>query len=398
MSRPSSVVLTGPLAPFADGFADRLAVQGYSVVARRSHRRLLAHLDQWLVGAGLGGAVLTAEMAEDFLRMRRETGSTQPSDRGLKPLLRYLAELGRLPAASVVRTPTEELVDLFRRHQLDERGLGTTTVASHERVARLFLATRSEPLRVSVAELSAADIGAFVREQAAKQRASSAQIVVSGLRALLTFLHVAGWTPRNLSSAVLTVARRQQDLPKALAGDEVKRLLGSCDRATSVGIRDFAVLTMLARLGIRAGEVARMELGDIDWRAGEVMIHGKGSRVDRLPLPCDVGAAVADYLRRGRPVCGHRRLFMTSRAPHTGLSRAAIGGIVHAAGVRASILPLGPHRLRHTVATELLRKGAPLPEIAQLLRHRNIQTTAIYAKVDTTALMSVAQVWPGDEA
>jgi site-specific recombinase XerD len=176
------------------------------------------------------------------------------------------------------------------------------------------------------------------------------------------------------------------------------RLLSSCDRATPVGIRDFAILTVLTRLGVRAGEVARFELRDVDWHAGEVVIRGKGPRLDRLPLPWDVGEAIADYLRRSRLRCSSSRLFIRSCAPFTGLSRQGVGGIVRGAAIRAGIPPLGPHRLRHTVATELLRRGAGLPEIAQLLRHKSLQTTAIYAKIDQTALSTLALAWPGAEA
>jgi integrase/recombinase XerD len=175
-------------------------------------------------------------------------------------------------------------------------------------------------------------------------------------------------------------------------------LLQSCDRASPAGRRDFAILMLLARLGLRRGEVAALKLDDVDWRAGEIVIRGKGSRIDRLPLPSDVGQALVDYLRDGRPRGFGRRLILPARAPYGELSPRAIAAVVMRACKRAGIAPVGAHRLRHTIASELLRRGAGLPEIGQLLRHRSIDTTAIYAKVDRRALSRLALAWPGSES
>ncbi len=395
VSRP----ITGPLAAFAEGFTAQLTNLGYSVQAIRSHRGLLAHLSQWLAERGLGVRELTQDVAEKFLRTRREAGFvTKVSDRGLQPLVSYLRELGELSEPSLTSSPSEQVVHLFRRYQLEERGLALDVVSNYARVARLFLDTRADPIRAALAELSAADVSGFVLNECGKRSVADAQNVISGLRALLKFLYVEDWTQQDLASAVPTLARRRRELPRGLEAEHVVRLLASCDRATPVGIRDFAILTVLARLGVRAGEVARLELRDVDWHAGEVVIRGKGSHLDRLPLPWDVGEAMEDYLRRSRPRCSNPHFFIRSSAPLTGLSRQAIGGIVRAAAVRAGFPPFGPHRLRHTVATGLLRRGAALPEIAQLLRHKSLQTTAIYAKVDQAALSTLALAWPGVEA
>jgi integrase/recombinase XerD len=399
MASVLSLPTIGPLAPFAEGFIAQLSNRCYSGQAIRSHRGLLVHLSRWLDERGLGVRELTPEVGERFLRTRREAGYvTKVSDRGLRPLVSYLHELGELPEPSMISSPSEELVERFQRYQLWERGLVPEVVNSYARVARLFLGTRPDPIRVNVAELSAADVSAFVLEQSGQRSVADAHNVISGLRALLRFLHVEGWTQQDLASAVPKLARRQRDLPRALDSDHVVRVLESCDRATPVGIRDFAILTVLTRLGVRAGEVARLELRDVDWHAGEIVIHGKGSRLDRLPLPWDVGEALADYLRRSRPACSHPQLFIRSCAPLTGLSRQAIAGIVRGAAARAGLPPFGPRRLRHIVATGLLRQGAALPEIAQLLRHKSLQTTTIYAKVDRTALSTLALAWPGAEA
>jgi len=196
--------------------------------------------------------------------------------------------------------------------------------------------------------------------------------------------HRAGW--------------RGSSLPRALGRDDVARLLVSCDRGTAVGRRDYAILTLLVRLGLRAGEVAALELQDIDWRRGEIVIRGKGRRQERLPLPVDVGKAVVDYLRSGGRHGGCAQLFMRVRAPHHGLGSDAVQAVVRHAAERASLPAMGAHRLRHTAATEMLRAGAPLPEIGQVLRHRSLRTTAIYAKVDRTALRTLALPWPGGAA
>jgi integrase/recombinase XerD len=393
--RTPNFPLTGPLAPFEDGFLARLGSLGYVSSGFVGQRALLAHLDRWMGSAGLTVADLTPALVEKFLNARVESGYvTKLTEHGLTPVLEYLEQLGHYRKPIQPVTSVEEVVIRFRRHLLEERGLGDATVGNHERVARQFLSTRPDPLEASLAELITGDVIAFIRERSRWLGVSGMQNAVQGLRALMKFLYLAGLTDRTLASAVPSVARRRQELPRALPKGHVEQLLRSCDRNSSVGVRDFAILTVLARLGVRADEVAHLELNDIDWRAGDVRIRGKGPRVDKLPLPTDVGEAIIDYLRRARPNCSQQRLFIRSCAPRQGLSRQAIGGLVRAASVRAGLLPHGPHRLRHTVATELLRQGAPLAEIAQLLRHQSVQTTVIYAKVDRQALSSLAQMWP----
>lgn len=222
-------------------------------------------------------------------------------------------------------------------------------------------------------------------------------MTVTALRSLLGFLHVDGLIPRRLTAAVPSVAGwRLAGLPKALTPTEIEALFASCDRRTSKGCRDFAVLTMLVRLGLRAGELAALRLDDIQWRAGTIVIRGKGHQVEPLPWPADVGQAVVTYLRRGRSTtAADRTVFISVTAPHRALSAGAVSEIVAAAARRASLGVIHAHRLRHTVATMLLRAGAPLPEIGQLLRHRRLLTTAIYAKVDRAALRKIARPWPG---
>lgn len=388
---------TGPLAQSAEGFTAWLKQLGYSEEATRSHLGLLFHLSRWLAAEDLDVVDLTPQTADRFLRARREDGYvTKRSLRGLRPLLRYLDELDELPAAwGAATTVAEQVLESFRRYLFAERGLATGTVGLYEGIARSFLSERTEPIRDDLARLTGADVCAFVVEQCGTRSSGAAKNVAFGLRAFLQFLYTDDWIQNQLSAAVPAVARRDRGLPRAIDAEQVGNILTSCDRDTPVGIRDFAILTVLARLGVRAQEVAHLALRDIDWRAGEVLVHGKGTRLERLPLPVDVGEAVADYVRRGRPRCVCPHLFVRSCAPLTGLSRQAISGIVRRACRRAAVPEVGPHRFRHTVATELLQQGASLPEIGQLLRHRTVRATAIYAKVDMASLAGLALAWPG---
>ncbi len=215
---------------------------------------------------------------------------------------------------------------------------------------------------------------------------------------MLRFLHVQGLITMPLAAAVPSVAQRREGLPRALPAGQVAGLLESCDRSTPVGCRDYAILLLLARLGLRCGEVAGLALDDLGWRAGELVVHGKHSRTDRLPLPCDVGEALSDYLRRARPPGFGRTVFLRSQAPIGRLSGDGVSEVVVRAARRAGIGPVRAHRLRHTVATELLRRGAGLVEIGQMLRHQSLEVTAVYAKVDRAALSQLALPWPGGDS
>jgi site-specific recombinase XerD len=282
---------------------------------------------------------------------------------------------------------------------LEERGLAAGTVRYYERVARLLLAGVAAPDGgLDLGLLTADDVGRFVLGECAARSVGSAKNVVMALRSLLRFLHLEGITAGDLAGAVPAVAPQPRSLPRALDPGVVARLLASCDRRTSTGRRDFAVLTVLARLGLRAGEVAAIELGDIDWRRGELLVRGKGGRRERLPVPVDVGQALASYVQRGRPRVRCERLFLRVYAPIAGLSGDGVSRIVHAACRRCGLPLVGAHWLRHTAATETLRAGASLEEIGQLLRHGSTFTTAIYAKVDRERLRELARPWPGGVA
>jgi integrase/recombinase XerD len=252
---------------------------------------------------------------------------------------------------------------------------------------------------LALGELGAGDITAFVVAYCPTRPRGSAKLLAVALRSLLAFLHVEGVVGGSLTSCVPSVASwRLSGLPRALTPEEVRRLVGSCEGRGAVGLRDRAALLLLVRLGLRAGEVAGLELSDIDWRGGELVVRGKGDRAERLPLPDDVGRAVACYLHEARPPCSpSRRVFLRVRAPWQGLTAGGVTMLVAGAARRAGLGTIHAHRLRHTAACELLRAGSSLKEIGQLLRHRSALTTAIYAKVDRTALRALARPWPGQE-
>jgi len=389
------------LACYAEGFSSELARLGYTALSAGKQLHLMAHLSRWLASEDLGAADLNVECVTMFLEARRAQGYTaRLSSRGLVPLLGYLRTLGAAPdPVPPATSPVAGLLAEYRVYLFQERGLAGSTVRSHERAAQLFLDRRCLDHRGDpcLADLNAQDVAMFVLAECPIRGVGSAKILVTGLRSLLRFLHVSGRVPLALSPAVPAVAGwRGGSLPKVLAPGQVRRLLTSCDRRRGVGRRDFAILMVLARLGLRAGEVAALELDDINWRAGELVIRGKGRRRERLPLPADVGAAVAAYLRRGRPRSTHRCLFLRARAPQGPLSVDGVQSVVRTACDRAGLPSFGPHRLRHTVATQLLAAGAGLPEVAQLLRQRNLTTTSGYAKVDRVALRELALPWPGD--
>jgi integrase/recombinase XerD len=295
----------------------------------------------------------------------------------------------------VVEGPLEDLLRDYRDYQARERGLVEHTIYRHERVARLFLGELQRPGGGLELQRLTADVSGFLARECPKRSVSGARDLVFALRPLLRFLHVTGVIAAPLVWAVPGVADvRDRSLPRGLEPEVVARMLASCDRRGLVGVRDHAILVVLARLGLRAGEVAALTLDDVDWRAGELVVRGKGSRQDVLPLPVDVGEAIVSYLRcRGR-FEGSRAVFLRVRAPAGALSAGGVISVVAQACIRAGVPTVGAHGLRHTAATEMLRAGASLAEIGQVLRHHRIDTTAIYAKVDRLALRELVRPWP----
>jgi integrase/recombinase XerD len=399
----SGVRVAGPLAAFATGFGADLGARGYRPGPAGDQLRLMADVSRWLAERGLGTGDLTVVAAERFAAERRAAGRRRlVSPRALCPLLDYLRDLGVAPAAvpAAASSPAEVLIERYSAYLLERRGLAASSVRNYVGVARVFLADRERSRgELALTGLDAAAVSEFVSRQSRRCSVGSAKCLVTRLRVLLRFLHVEGEIERELAGAVPSVASwRLASLVKALDARSVRRLLCGCDRRTAVGRREFAILTLLSRLGLRAGEVAALQLGDVDWRAGEVLVRGKGSRQERLPLPTDVGETLAGWLARGRPRCASVFLFTRLRAPHGGLSAGAVSQIVRRACQRAGLPAVGAHRLRHTAATEMLRAGGSLTEVGQVLRHRGRDVTSIYAKVDRLALAAVVRPWPGAAA
>jgi len=399
MGDPSRARVAGPLRQYAPGFAGELARLGYTRESAYGQMLVMAHLSRWLAGEGLDAAGLTPLAAERFLAARRAAGYTlYLSPKALVPLLGYLRRLDAAPQApSPVPAPADALLDRYRRYLVTERGVGTETAADYAAKVRPFLAGGQKEGVIDLAGLTAAEVTAFIVVTCPSMRKGTAKLTVTALRSLLGWLHVAGEIAGPLAWAVPAVATwRLAALPSPLEPGQVTAMLAGCDTGTPAGRRDLAMLTLLARLGLRAGEVAALTLDDIDWRAGEITVTGKGRRSERLPLPADAGEAVAGYLRDGRPdpFEGTRRVFLRVRAPHCGLTATGVSQAVFAAGQRASAGRVFAHRLRHSAATGMLRAGASLPEIGQVLRHRRLLSTAIYAKTDVPALRALARPWP----
>jgi integrase len=288
-------------------------------------------------------------------------------------------------------------LDCYAQYLQHERCLTPGCVHSYRAIARRFLRWRfGEDQAIDLCALKANEVTSFALYASGLYRVGTAKYAVTALRSFLRYLYLQGQVAVDFRGALPAVASwRLTGLPKALTASQVRRLLRACDRRQPVGRRDYAVLLLLARLGLRAGEVSALELEDVDWRHAEILVHGKGGRKERLPLPGDVGAALASYLRLRRPSVCCRRLFLRIRAPYGPLNRTAVTQLVRRACGRADLPAVGAHRLRHTAATEMLRAGGSLDEIAQVLRHRSHDTTAIYAKVDHNALRALAWRWPG---
>lgn len=401
MDRWDWTLVSGPLARHAAGYERWLVHQGFAPLSRPARMRQFDDLSRWLDQAGLAVEELTPQRAEEFLAARRDAGyATWVSGLSLRLPLRYLEESGviSIPKPAFGDRSVDRLLEDYRLYLARERGLTPEAIRKYASVARLFLEDRQWVDGLTLENLTTADVSAFLARECPRRSISGARTLVAKLRALLRYLHVAGLVPTPLRWAVPGVADlRDRTLARGLDPAAVARLLASCDRATRTGRRDYAILLVLVRLGLRGGEVAVMRLEDIDWRHGELLVRGKGGRHDRLPLPSDVGEAVADYLRH-RPRVASRAVFLRALAPVGPMTSGAVCNVVNAACHRAGLPVVGAHRLRHTAATEMLRAGASLPEIAQVLRHRQLKTTAIYAKVDRATLRSLALPWPGGAA
>lgn len=401
----SGTTPAGPLGNYQDGFFDYVTLLGYSPRRCLLLQKLFADLDRWLAVNQLGIADICDEDFRAFVADRVSAGrTTSISMRAMKPVISYLRECGveiglrERPAAG----PLTPVIEGYRKYLLGERGIQSRTAERYIYEVKPFWevkAGHAGDVRGGLSNLTDADIIAFVAATCPKMTRSAAAMFVTALRAFLTFLHLSGIIDRSMTASVPAVpGRKMSNLPKGIEPDVLKLLLDSCDRKTARGARRYAILMLLSRLGLRAGEVAKLQLENIKWRSGEIVIaHAKGCQAAAMPLPADVGEAVADYLANGRPQSARgRTAFVRLQAPHGPMTSGAVSQAVRYAAQHCGLSGISAHRLRHTAATEMLRNGASLPEVGQVLRHRQMITTAMYAKVDREGLRSIARVWPGD--
>ena len=392
----------GPLGPHVESFAALLSRQGYCRGNGWQKIRLVAELSRWLQQKGIGVRQLDEQRVCVFFQARCKRASRHSGDHAtMTLLLRHLRQSHAIPVPPppAARNDIEVIERDYGNFLLQERSFMPASVGQYVPAARRFLSHRFPSGRVRLKKLRAKDVTNFVLHDSTNRGRRSVQLTAAVLRSFLSFLFQEGRIGANLAAAVPTVAGwRLSELPRYLEAEQVEKILRCCDRRRKIGKRDYAILLLLARLGLRAGEVAYLTLDDINWQAGELLIRGKGARVDRLPLLEDIGQALVDYLQKGRPVCSSRRVFIQKHAPHEGFaSSASVDNVVRTALARAQVYSRhqGAHVLRHSLATRMLGNGASLAQIGQVLRHKLPQTTEIYAKVDLNALRELVLPWPG---
>ena len=392
----------GPLAGDLDRFAARLKAQGYARPSAVSKLRLVSNLSRWLQHRGLGVEALDEPRVAEFLLSRGPRWVRRGEATTTRQLLSHLRASERIPLAPPSVPSSNPFAAIERRYErflINERGVSRATVENYLPIIHTFLAERFATRTVALETLTVREVHQFIVRQSPRLSRSRAKLLVTALRSFLRHLHQCGDTPADLASALLPVVSwRLSGVAKSLAPEQVEAILNSCDPRTAAGRRDRAILLFLAWLGLRAGEVAAMMLDDLDWDCGVVSVSGKGQRREALPLPREVGEALVAYLRDARPQCPTRRVFVRIHAPHVGFAGpVAIIDVVHRALARAGIDPpfKGAHLLRHSLATVMLRHGASLEEIGQILRHQHPETTQIYAKTDLAALRALAPSWPG---
>lgn len=391
---------SGPLFPYFDLYLSQLREQGYAAGSLYEQIHILKTCDRWLKRTGRDVRDLDETVARECLR--RVIGDGYGKNAGASTWRRLLAMLRRIgvtPEAEVsCPSPSEQLTQAYGRFLLEDRNLASQTVLQWRRTASRFLSEKFGEGPLNLLKLRAPDVTTFVQQHARDYGPVYARHLTTGTRQFLRYLHYKGLTETDLSLAVPAVARWSlSTLPKHLSAAQVRRVLHHCDRSTPIGRRDYAILLLLARLGLRAGEVVRLNLEEIDWENGLITVCGKGS-CGQLPMPADVARAIAQYLRRDRPRCTCRRVFIGHRAPIGGIHGAgAIATIVSRALKKSGVESArkGAHLLRHSLATDMLRRGASLDEIGEVLRHKSPDTTAIYAKVDLDSLRTLALPWPG---
>lgn len=397
-------LVRGPLVPHVGRYIERARDEGYPPRTVLNHVQLIASLNEYLRRTGRGTRNVDERLIARFIRREpRARWSPGPSVT-LRRLLALLRETKATPPATPppdLRTPAERLADEFRAYLRNERGLSEATIYGYTFSVASFLKRMFGKQKVSFARLTGREITAFLPWEIKRRRLRHTDNLLAGMRAFLRFMHLVGRLKIDLSPVVPHAAKWSlAGLPKHLPPGAAEKVLAACDRSRPRGRRDYAILLLLARLGLRASEVLRLTLDDIDWKNGHILVRSKkGPGLGRMPLPKDVGRAIIVYMRKDRPPSAHRRVFLRVIAPYKPLNSGAavlsvmVGRYITLAGVDS--VRKGAHTFRHTLATEMLRRGASLGEIGHVLRHSNPNSTAIYAKVDLEALRALALPWPG---
>jgi integrase/recombinase XerD len=393
----------GPLAAHLISFANAIGAQGYRAQSMQQQVRIAACFSRWLKQSGVGLKDICDDHAIRYLRYRARHVKPFPADRAaLRHLIDLLRSEGVIPGENIAARsvlPTEICAQEYAEYLRDAQALAEATIIHYVPFVRDFLHHCFGDGKVTLSRLRAADVVSFVQLRARRLHLRHAKLMTTALRSFLRYVRYRGDIAPDLAAAVPAVANwSMQSIPRAISAEQTRQLLASVNRQTAVGRRDYAILLLLARLGLRAGEVAFLELDDIDWRSGQLSVRGKGGQRNELPLPADVGKAIAAYLQHGRPRSNSRRVFLRVKAPITGFRRSngVITLVRHSlqrAGIDAPTM--GAHQFRHGLATQMLSHGASLSEIGEVLGHRHPQTTSIYAKVNIRALRTLAVPWPG---
>jgi site-specific recombinase XerD len=398
LSRPPE----GPVASYVIPFAQWLVDRGYGLVSTRNQVLMAAGFSKWLRQKGIELSDIGGDHPGRYLldRAQRPKLGDNAALQHLLVFLRSHNAIAEEIEADHNPSPVEQHVLAYEQYLQDARGLSRQTIINYRPVVRDLLNFRLSDGEVSLTQLRAVDVTNFVQKRISRLNMRRAKIMTTALRSFLSYARYRGDITSDLAAAVPIVANWSlSSIPRAIGRDEVARLLASIDRDTPVGCRDYAMILALARLGLRSSELVSLELDDINWVAGKIRVRGKNGQRNDLPLPADVGEAVADYLRKSRPRNANRRVFLRDKAPIRGFKGpSGLGSIIRRSLRRAGIdsPTKGTHQFRHSLASEMLRGGASLGEIGQVLGHRHVQTTAIYAKVDLDALRTLALPWPGE--
>lgn len=398
-----SQIPLGPLAAHIGSFADFISAQGYALYSVRRQVRLAADFSQWLKLKEIELDRISSDHPKQYLQDRaRQVQPCLGDAAALSYLIDFLRGEGVIPAEKVSEprlTPAERCTQAYEQYLREARALAEATIANYVPFISHFLKDCFGDGPVTLSDLSARDVVSFVQRQAQRLHRKRAKLMTSALRSFLKYAHYRGEMLLDLAAAVPVVPNwSMPSIPRAISPDQAKQLLDSIDQHTVIGRRDYAILLLLARLGLRSSEVAFLELDAINWNTGTFSVRAKSGLRHEFPLPFAVGKAIAAYLRDGRPVSASRRVFLRAKAPIRGFRGAsAVGSIVRHALKRAGIKAptYGTHQFRHDLATEMLRQGASLGEIGDVLGHRHPQTTMIYTKVDLEALRTLALPWPG---